>query len=211
LNLSPPESRNNFTALIRELKTALGPNLTLHLNAHPKTADLPTNRIVGAFDYAALGRIVDRIAIMTIEHGYSAGPPNPNAPIWWVEEVIRYATRLIDRRKMMIALPFYGYDWPIPTPPGTTAATASVEELQNRAIQNQAPIIYDTTAQEPTYSYSRNGQQHKVWFQDPRSLEAKYALVEIYNLLGVTFWHLNNQFPQNWAYMSKNFRVIRHP
>jgi spore germination protein len=108
---------------------------------------------------------------------------------------------------MMLALPFHGYDWPVPTPAGTTASVASVEELQNRAIQNNAPIEYNTAAQAPTYTYSRGGQQHKVWFEDPRSLEAKYQLVEIYNLLGVTFWHLNYQFPQNWPYVSKNFSV----
>jgi spore germination protein len=95
----PPESRNNFTALIRELKGAMGPGLILHLNAHPKTSDLPSNRIVGAFDYAVLGAILDRIAIMAIEHGYPSGPPNPIAPIWWVEQVIRYATSQIDRSK----------------------------------------------------------------------------------------------------------------
>ena len=52
----PPERRNEFTIFLRDLKTELGDPL-LHVNVHAKSEDLPTNRIVGAYDYRAIGEL----------------------------------------------------------------------------------------------------------------------------------------------------------
>ena len=105
----PPPQRNDFNLFLRELKIALG-ELILHVNVHAKTADLPTNRIVGAYDYAAIGNAADIVAVMTIDYGYPGGPPDPIAPIWWIEEVVHYALRNMNPRKLQIAFPLYGYD-----------------------------------------------------------------------------------------------------
>jgi spore germination protein len=204
----PPERRNDFTAFLRELKAAMG-DLILHLNAHAKTSDDPTNFLTGAFDYAAIGQIVDIMAVMTIEFGYPQGPPNAIAPIWWVEQVIRYSVSQVDPGKLMIALPFYGYNWPLPDTPETTASVIPVNRAQNQAISRGVPIQYDWRAEAPWYQYWANGLQRVVWFEDPRSIAAKYRIMELYELGGATFWQLNYEFPQNWAYIEKNFQVVQ--
>jgi spore germination protein len=203
----PPERRNDFTAFLRELKTAMEDSI-LHLNAHAKTSDDPANVLTGAFDYAAIGKIVDIMAVMTIEFGYPQGPPNAIAPIWWVEQVVNYAVSQVNPRKLMMALPFYGYNWPLPDTPETTASVISVNNAQDLAVARGVPIRYDWQAEAPWYEYTANGQRRRVWFEDPRSLAAKYRLMELYELRGITFWHLNYEFPQNWAYLANNFRVV---
>ena len=109
LNLFPRKRRNDFTLFLTDLKSEIR-ELILQVNVHAKSEDLPTNRIVGGYDYRAIGNAVDFVAVMTIDYGYPTGPPDPIAPIWWVEEVLRYAITQINPRKLQISIALYGYD-----------------------------------------------------------------------------------------------------
>ncbi|MEH7274490.1 glycosyl hydrolase family 18 protein [Neobacillus vireti] len=201
----PPPQRNDFNLFLRELKTALG-ELLLHVNVHAKTADLPTNRIVGAYDYAGIGNAADIVAVMTIDYGYPGGPPDPIAPIWWIEEVVKYALSNINPRKLQIALPLYGYDKVVGT---STTHAMSVLAAQNQAIRTGSPIEFDQRSMSPWYRHWSTGLEHIVWFEDIRSFIAKYRLIDLYNLSGTTFWQISLAAPQNWAFMSKNITVLK--
>ncbi|MFB3164772.1 glycosyl hydrolase family 18 protein [Neobacillus sp. 179-J 1A1 HS] len=201
----PPPQRNNFNLFLRELKTALG-ELILHVNVHAKTADLPTNRIVGAYDYATIGSIADIVAVMTIDYGYPGGPPDPIAPIWWIEQVVQYSLTQMNPRKLQIAIAHYGYDKVV----GTNATRAmSVVSAQNQAISTGSPIQFDERSMSPWYRHWSTGVQHVVWFEDSRSFIAKYRLIDVYQLSGTTFWQISLPAPQNWAYLSRNIVVLK--
>jgi spore germination protein len=201
----PPPQRNDFNLFLRELKNALG-ELILHVNVHAKTEDIPTNRIIGAYDYAAIGSIADIVAVMTIDYGYPGGPPDPIAPIWWMEQVVQYSITQINPRKLQIALPLYGYDKVV----GTNVTRAmSVVSAQNQAIITGAPIQFDQRSKSPWYRHYRTGVEHIVWFEDIRSFIEKYRLMDLYQLSGTTFWQVSLAAPQNWAYLSKNIAVSK--
>ncbi|MFP7299305.1 LysM peptidoglycan-binding domain-containing protein [Neobacillus niacini] len=201
----PPLQRNAFNLFLRELKNQLG-ELILHVNVHAKTADIPTNRIIGAYDYAVIGSIADIVAVMTIDYGYPGGPPDPIAPLWWMDQVIQYSITQINPRKLQIALPLYGYDKVV----GTNVTHAmSVLAAQNQAISTGSPILFDQHAMSPWYRHYRTGVEQIVWFEDIRSFIEKYGLMDIYSLLGTTFWQISLAAPQNWAYLSKNIDVLK--
>ncbi|MEH7113166.1 LysM peptidoglycan-binding domain-containing protein [Neobacillus niacini] len=201
----PPPQRNDFNRFLRELKIALG-GLILHVNVHAKTADLPTNRIVGAYDYATIGSVADIMAVMTIDYGYPGGPPDPIAPIWWMEEVVQYALTKMNPRKLQIAMPLYGYDKVV----GTNVTHAmSVATAQNQAIATGSPIEFDQRAKSPWYRHWRRGVEQVVWFEDIRSFIEKYRLIDVYNLSGTTYWQISLAAPQNWAYLSRNITVVK--
>jgi spore germination protein len=201
----PPPQRNDFNLFLRELKNALG-ELILHVNVHAKTADIPTNRIIGAYDYAAIGSIVDIVAVMTIDYGYPGGPPDPIAPIWWMDQVVQYSITQINPRKLQIAMPLYGYDKVVGT---TTTHAMSVVSAQNQAISTGSPIQFDQHSMSPWYRHWSAGVEQVVWFEDIRSFIEKYRLMDVYNLLGTTFWQISLPAPQNWAYLSKNIAVMK--
>lgn len=53
-------------------------------------------------------------------------------------------------------------------------------------------IQYDEKAQAPFFYYMDNsGTQHVVWFDDPRSIEAKLGLIGEYGLAGASWWTVN--------------------
>jgi spore germination protein len=200
----PPQRRIDFNTFLRDLKSALG-NLILHVNVHAKKEDIPTNRIIGAYDYKAIGEVADIIGVMTIDYGYPTGPPNPVAPIWWVEEVIQYSLQLIQPSKLQISLPLYGYDWR--TLDNLTQALSNLN-AQNLAILNKVMIHYDSHAAVPWFKYWKGTEEHVVWFSDIRSIVEKYRLIDYYQLLGTTYWHIGLEFPQNWAYVEQNMIVL---
>lgn len=201
----PPARRNDFNAFLLELKNALG-NLFLHVNVHAKAEDLPTNRIVGAYDYAAIGKMADLMAVMTMDYGYPGGPPEPIAPSNWVEQVITYALTQIDSQKLQIALPLYGYDKDAKT---NATQGLSVLAAQNQAISKKVAIQFDDLARSPWYRYWSGTQERIVWFEDIRSYIEKYKLIDIYKLVGTTFWQIGLSAPQHWAYVSQNVTVVK--
>ncbi|WP_409301011.1 glycoside hydrolase family 18 protein [Peribacillus sp. SCS-155] len=202
----PPQRRDDFSQFLRELKNELG-MLVLQVNVHAKTADNPTNRIVGGQDYRAIGDVADIVAVMTIDYGYPTGPPNPISPLPWMEQVLKYAIANIDREKIMAGMALYGYDWITPT---NRTTAISVLNAQNRAIEMGSRISYDETNEAPHYQYVQNEERHVVWFDDIRGIRSKYQLIDGYRLRGVTFWQLSLDFPQNWEYIRQNITVIKH-
>ncbi|WP_053220219.1 glycosyl hydrolase family 18 protein [Virgibacillus senegalensis] len=204
----PPASRKDFTAFVQELKAAMG-DLLLHVNVFSKTEDAPDNPLSGAFDYQAIGESADLVTVLTYDYGYAAGQPDPIAPINWMEDIVRYATSLIPSPKLTIAIALFGYDWPGTNQQDTDgmAIALSARNAQQQALDNYAVIQYDQEAQAPFYTYSGNGNRRTVWFEDIRSLSAKYRLMEAYQLGGAAYWRLGYAFPQNWAYLRKNTAI----
>ncbi len=141
-----------FIAVLSARLRALG--LVSSIAVAPKWADFPNAPWVGAFDYAALGRSVDFIFIMTYEWGWVGGPPQPVAPVNLVRRVLEYATSLVPSSRIMQGLPLYGYDWPLPDLPETLAATVDPQQAIALAATFGAVISYDPVAQTPTFTYT---------------------------------------------------------
>ncbi|PLS17180.1 chitinase [Bacillus sp. M6-12] len=199
----PPANRGDFVLFLRELKAAIASNF-LHVNVHAKTADLPQNPITGGHDYRAIGQVADLVAVMTIEYGYVGGPPNPISPVDWMERVLVYAVSNIPPSKIQAAMPLYSYDWALPSNKVTARAVLAA---QNLAITKGSVIQFSEREAVPWYRYSENNVKHIVWFEDIRSIIAKYRLMDAYELAGMTYWHVALSFPQNWLFMRNNFLV----
>ncbi|WP_079509302.1 LysM peptidoglycan-binding domain-containing protein [Mesobacillus jeotgali] len=199
LEFIPPPQREDFNTFLRELKASMG-RLILHVNVHAKTEDIPTNPIIGAYDYKKIGEIADIVAVMTIDYGYPGGPPDPISPLWWIALVVRYTLTQIPRDKLQIGLPLYGHDKVVST---NQFRSLSVLAAQNLAISTGSVIQYDTAAQSPWFRYWKGTEEHIVWFEDIRSYIEKYRLIDLYQLQGATYWQVSLRAPQNWAYLDK--------
>ncbi len=207
-----PENRENYNAFLRRLVAALHPlGYVVSTALAPKSSDVQTGAWHGAHDYKAHGEIVDFVIIMTYEWGWSGGPPYAVAPVDLVEEVIKYAVSVIPSRKIMMGMPLYGYDWPLPyMPGGRWARRISPQDAIRLAAQHGATIRFDQQTQSPTFRYfDDNGKEHEVWFEDARSVRAKLLLVNEYDLRGVSYWLLGVSFPQNWIVLSDMYNIVK--
>lgn len=209
-----PEDRALFTNFIRELAAALNPQgYLVTLAVAPKYADLPTASWVGTFDYAALGAAANFIFLMTYEWGWVGGPPMAIAPINQVRRVIQYAVSQIPPEKLIQGVPLYAYNWTLPDTPQNQATTLTIPAVYDLAYNYGAAINYDSVAQSPWFRYTDTaGVQHEVWFEDARSVTAKYQLAREFNLRGVGYWGYVNEpygFPQNWPVLTEYFEVVK--
>jgi spore germination protein len=212
LEFLPPELRENYNSFLRKAKARLSAEgLLMSTALAPKTSATQVGPWYEAHDYRAHGEIADFVVLMTYEWGYSGGPPMAVSPIGPVREVIEYALTEMPASKIMMGQNLYGYDWTLPFVPGGPYARAvSPQRAIEIAAENNVPIQYDTTAQAPHFDYTdAEGRQHKVWFEDARSIQAKFDLVKELGLRGVSYWKLGLTFPQNWLLIEENFEVVK--
>ncbi|WP_046176588.1 LysM peptidoglycan-binding domain-containing protein [Domibacillus indicus] len=177
----------------------------------PKTSAAQRGQWYEAHDYKAHGEIVDFSVIMTYEWGYSGGPPMAVSPIGPVRNVLTYALTEMPASKIVMGQNLYGYDWTLPYRQGNPPARAiSPQEAIRRAARYRASIRYDFTAQAPFIDYTaEDGTVHKIWFEDARSIDAKFSLLKELKLRGIAYWRLGFSFPQNWLLLSDRFTIIK--
>lgn len=204
-----PQDRENYNAFLRRVVARLHPEgfLVSTAVAPKERADQP-GLLYEAHDYKAHGEIVDFVIPMTYEWGWAGGKPWAIAPINKMRDVLDYAVTAIPPEKIITGLPLYGRDWKIPWQEGSIARTISPEEAVNLAARYKEAISYNEEYQAPHFQYTdESGQRHEVWFEDARSMQAKYDLIKEYGLRGGSYWVLGNPFPQNWPVLENNFKV----
>ena len=179
-----------------------------HVDLAPKTyADQP-GLLYEAHNYGAIGSIVDTVLLMTYEWGYAYGPPLAVAPLDQVRQVVEYAVTEIPREKILMGIPNYGYDWTIPYEKGDRAVNIGSQAAVRRAARYGAEIQFDEVAASPYFYYrDENGRRHVVWFEDIRSIAAKYDLLDEFGLLGSGYWTIMRPFRQNWAFLGAAYNI----
>lgn len=176
----------------------------------PKTSAKQRGLLYEGIDYALLGAAANRAMLMTYEWGYSQGPPMAVAPINMVRRVVDYAVTAIPREKLSLGIPNYGYDWALPYERGVTRAkTINNHQAVQLAIDFGVDIRFDETAMSPYFRYWQYGVQHEVWFEDVRSMKAKFDLIKEYGLSGAGYWQLMSLFRANWLMLNEMFYIER--
>lgn len=207
-----PADREAYNNFLRKAKSRFDQEgWMLSTALAPKTSATQKGLWYEAHDYKTQGEIVDFVVIMTYEWGYSGGPPMAVSPINSVRDVLEYAITEIPSNKILMGQNLYGYDWTLPFTPGKDVAKAiSPQQAIRLASKYNVPINYDSTAQAPTFEYEdENNKKHKVWFEDARSIQAKFDLIKELNLRGMSYWKLGLSFPQNWLLIVENFNIVK--
>lgn len=206
----PAAFAQDYVSLVREARETLGPEgyfVTVALA--PKTSAGQAGTLYEGHDYAGMGQAADYVLVMTYEWGYSYGPPMAVSPINQVRRVLDYAVTEIPREKILMGMPNYGYDWTLPFVQGESRAQKlSSEEAFWRSEYYGVPVTYDQLSQAPYYSYvDPAGRTHMVWHEDARSIRAKLALVEEYDLAGIGYWNIMDYYPANAEILNEMYTV----
>lgn len=201
----PSSMRDEFSAFIVELADALhAEGKLLTIAVHAKTEDY--GGLGGFQDWVVIGQAVDRMRIMTYDYHWRGGGPGPVAPVYWVRAVAEYAKTVVDPAKVVIGVPFYGYNWP-----ANGDATPQIWGAINELIEAYGLTVNFTESdangliQENWIAY--NGR--KVWFATSRGLDAKLGLVQELDLAGIAIWRLGGEDPKNWEAIRA--RLVQDP
>lgn len=187
--------RDPFTAFVGELGSALhAAGKLLYVTVHAKEDDAGYDDRNKAQDYAAIGAAADLVCVMAYDWHWSTSAAGPIAPYDWVQRVIGYAVTQIPSGKVILGVGLFGYDWI-----GSQAASLTWAQVIAAADQHAAPEQWDTGSQSPFFDYTDgSGQQHQVWYENARSVTAKFDLARRAELGGIELWRLGGEDPGIW-------------
>lgn len=206
------QDRDAFTGFVWQVAETMRANgYHTSVALAPKTSPDQRGLLYEGKDYRALGEAADHVLLMTYEWGYTYGPPMAVAPINQVRRVVEYALTEIPAEKIDLGIPNYGYDWPLPYERGVTkAATIGNIQAVRIAVAQGAEIRFDQLAESPYFNYtSEDGTEHEVWFEDVRSMQAKFDLIKEYDLRGCGYWQIMEWFRANWQLLQSQFYIIK--
>lgn len=205
-----PQDSLLYGEFIGKLRSTLNPlGYEVIAALAPKTSDTQRGLLYEGHNYRAIGDNADSVLLMTYEWGYTYGPPLAVAPIRNVRQVVDYALGIIPPEKIFLGIPNYGYDWTLPYVKGESRADSisNVEAIQI-AARNGAEIQFDEVSQSPWFRYTDDaGRVHEVWFEDVRSIQQKFNLINEKGLRGAGYWNLMRPFQQNWSLLDYMFDV----
>lgn len=202
-----PDDRDVFSTFLSELGSRLhDAGFLLTVAVPPKTSEkVPWH---AGYDYGAIGSVVDFMFIMAYDWHHFASEPGPVAPIDEVRRTIEFALENMDRSKIILGIPLYGYNWILPYTPGAMVSAISNQGAMNLALKYNVPVHYSEEYEAPSIQYvDEAGQRHIVWFEDTRSIAAKFQLVRDYGLLGSGAWQIGLDFPQGPWLLTKFFNI----
>ena len=176
-----------------------------------KEAENTANALTGAYDYAAIGSIVDYVTLMTYDWGYPSGQAMAVAPIGNVENTVRFAVTQMPPSKILMGIPNYGYDWPVPASPENPGRSIGNTAAVDLARKHNQTIRFDEQSQAPFFIYDdESGKPREVWFEDARSVKAKLELGAKYNLAGFSYWTIDRFWPQNWLVLDAMYHLVKN-
>ena len=193
-----PGDRPHLTAFMAQLRGRLSPQGKLVTQAVQGRDRERPDLASGAFDFTALAQHNDLIVLMSYGYRVSGSTtPGSGAPIGWVDATIVHATSQIPPAKLLLGVPYYGFDWNTATGPPATAVRH--DQAVALARQYGASVGYDDETQGPNFAYWAGGQRHEVWFEDRRSVAAKIDLANRRGVAGVAGWRLGQEDPEVWS------------
>ncbi len=210
----PADVAGAYGAFLSQLQEALGEDDVVFVSLAPKTSGGQRGILYEGHDYPTLGSAADRVLAMTYEWGYAYGPPMAVSPLPEVRRVLDYAVSVIPPEKILMGVPNYGYDWPLPYVRGETKATSlGNRSAVEQALRKNAAIEYDTEDEAPWYRYFdrpetwRDAVEHVVWFENARSALAQTSLVAEYGLGGIGVWNIMRFFPGLWQVVNSRYAI----
>lgn len=206
------EYADDYVRLVADTRQRLRPQGYLTTVAlAPKVSTDQPGLLYQGHDYKLIGKAANLCLIMSYEWGYTYGPPMAVAPLNAVRRVIEYGLTEIPSEKILMGIPNYGYDWKLPFVKGESKAEKITnDEAVARAASYGAEIMFDEKAMSPYYHYTdEDNTEHEVWFEDRRSMEAKFSLIDEYSLAGISWWNIMSWFPEGAQELADRSTVIK--
>jgi len=194
----PAEDREALSSYIGTLCGKLhehGKIVTVDVSG--KTSD-ETTGWSGAWDYKAMGELCDYVCIMVYDYHYSGSAAGPVGPLGWLEQVVGYALSSIPREKIVIGIPFYGYDWV-----GSRGEYVSFDQALSKAKDEGAKVTFSEGDAEYTYSYDVLFAHHEVWFQGAKSTEVRVSSALASGIDKIAAWSIGQEDPRTWEVINR--------
>ncbi len=148
----------------------------------------------GFYDVAALAPALDGFFVMAYDMN-DRQVPSATAPLvgggFNDTEALQQFTAVVPPQKVILGVPYYGYDWPTTDDTRTAQATGGESPLSDAQIASSGhPTYWDPSTQTAWTAYQVGNQWHETFFDDPTSLALKAQLAGTFHIAGLGIWAL---------------------
>jgi hypothetical protein len=148
----------------------------------------------GFYNVAALAPALDGFFVMAYDMNDPV-TPSATAPLvgggYNDTEALQEFTAVVPASKIVLGVPYYGYDWPTASGSKGARSTGPDAPLSYGVIASgNNPTYWDPVTQTAWTSYLVGTQWHQTFFDDPTSLALKAQLANSFHIRGVGIWAL---------------------
>lgn len=183
--------RDGFTRFVTnlnyELKRQL-PDSSLTIDTY-----LTSGARKDLFDITSLSLNSDALIIMGYDMHTPNGDAGPISAMGGDTNIVGYVQNYLekaDSSKLILAVPYYGYDWPQEPNDNSEARVKTLPYAEIEDMSKNLQLFWNEESQTPYFSYKEDGVQRVVHFDNVRSLGVKYDFIKTKNLKGVGIWAL---------------------
>ncbi len=225
-----PQYRQKFSHFLKKFTSSLRvefPDIELSLDVFPLAVRKP--RLV---DIPKVSSYFDKVVIMAYDfyaaYSDTTGPIAPMSGypqkkfLFDIQTAYLDFSKYVEPKKLILGIPYYGYDWPVEIEAEYMSKTLEqndqngyVEVLsysrmrKEQKFNSQSQCQWDDLAKEPWCWYidQKTNTARQVWFENNRSLEAKFNFVNQKNLGGFAIWLLgyDRDYQDLWNMISTKF------
>jgi spore germination protein YaaH len=129
--------------------------------------------------------------------------------------------KLISPGKIIMGIPYYGYDWPVEDKTNARSVALAqsddngyVETLSYGRARDDKTFTgdnchFDDLAEAPWcgYTNAETGKDRVAWFENNQSIKIKYDYAKSQNLAGIAIWSLgyDRNYPDLWDILKQTF------
>ena len=181
-----------FENFMKNLYTTMKALNSSHHLSFDTYSDLSNENL---FQNANLSNYCDDVFLMDYDMGHwTTGPNSPcnGSSYYDIGDSIRDCEQYYPASKIIMGLPFYGYDMPCSgNSPGATVYAKNAIYIGDAETYSQTNISYwDSNSQTPWYRYQVGNQWHQVWYDNETSLAIKNQYAKDQGIAGIGFWAL---------------------
>jgi spore germination protein YaaH len=193
--------KDKYTSFVSDLHNALNQaGLSLSVAVVSKISDNPTDykndlwqKLIGAYDYSALGAASDFVTVMSYDDPDSKGPI---ARRDWLLKVIAYSALHIPKEKISLGIGLYYWDWNNVTK--KLISIGGYEGMQNVMKKYNPKYAYSSVEHAPYITYGKKGVGYTMWYENGKSISDKISLAQKSGFRGVSMWSLGLEVPSVW-------------
>lgn len=190
--------RNQLSAFAASLAASLhteGKKLSIEVSA--AYYNQLTGR-AGFYDYHALSAAADQVVVMAWGKSWATSAPGGLDPMPWFQSVLAYTDTMPVPAKFTIVMTMYGIDWPSGGGPSHPGVPLEWRDVRAEMAKYAATPVWDTTDDDPHFSYTLSGVHHDVWYSNARTIADRIAIARK-DGMGIGFWRLGREDPNIWA------------
>jgi spore germination protein YaaH len=181
----PVRDAEHFLSFLSELRAGLGRRM-LSVCVPGRT------RAGGAYNYASIAALADRVFVMAYDEHWSGSSPGPVASMNWCKAIADYGLYAVGQQKLVMGIPFYGRSWGDKSTSRALIHSTTENQKQEYGVQN-----FHRVNGIPTFTYDVTVKV-TVYYEDEYSLAARMQMYRGQGVQKIGFWRLGQETPSIW-------------